>query len=58
VSVHWTGNLAIEWGDASMGTEKIWDCGDKGAERKAELTASLPRDTREARDRFLERMTT
>lgn len=40
------------------GTGKVWDCGDKGREKKAELTASLPEEIREARDRFLEEMTT
>ncbi|MFO8036333.1 MAG: hypothetical protein R6U57_06885 [Anaerolineales bacterium] len=41
-----------------VGTDKVWDCGDRGREKKANLTASLPEEIREARDLFLERMTT
>lgn len=40
-----------------VGTDKIWDCGDKGSEKKAELTAMLPEEIQEARNQFLERMT-
>jgi hypothetical protein len=40
-----------------VGTHKVWDCGDDGAGKKRELTATLPRDLREGRNRFLETMT-
>ena len=40
-----------------VGTGKVWDCGGRGREKKAVLTASLPREIQEARNRFLEKMT-
>jgi len=40
-----------------VGTGKIWDCGNRGREKKAALTASLPCEIQEARERFLEQMT-
>lgn len=39
------------------GTDKIWDCGDKGLEAKRQLIAMLPEDIREARNRFLSKLT-
>jgi hypothetical protein len=40
-----------------VGTDKIWDCGNEGAQKKAELTAMLPESIQDARNRFLESMT-
>jgi len=52
---HWDGRSDMSL--CFVGTDKIWDCGDRGAERKAELTAMLPQNVQEARNRFLEKMT-
>lgn len=52
---HWDGKSNMPL--CFVGTDKIWDCGDKGAEKKAELTALLPQDIQDARNRFLQRMT-
>ncbi|MCF7936904.1 MAG: hypothetical protein K9L28_11240 [Synergistales bacterium] len=40
-----------------VGTDKVWDCGDDGAAKKAELTAQLPEAIRTGRERFLKAMT-
>jgi hypothetical protein len=40
-----------------VGSHKVWDCGDKGFERKAELTGSLPQELQDARQRFLVTLT-
>ena len=53
----------VDWNGRSdmplcfVGTDKIWDCGDRGAAKKAQLTALLPQDIQDARNRFLEKMT-
>ena len=40
-----------------VGTHKVWDCGDQGAEKKAELTSKLPKNIRKARKDFLRSLT-
>ncbi len=40
-----------------VGTHKVWDCGDNGAERKAELTSRLPENIQKARREFLKGIT-
>jgi hypothetical protein len=40
-----------------VGSHKVWDCGDKGFERKAELTGALPQELQDARQRFLVTLT-
>jgi hypothetical protein len=40
-----------------VGSHKVWDCGDSGFERKAELTGKLPQELQEARQRFLVTLT-
>lgn len=52
---HWDGKSDMPL--CFVGTDKIWDCGDQGAEKKAELTAMLPQRIQDARNRFLESMT-
>jgi len=52
---HWDGKSDMPL--CFVGTHKVWDCGAKGLERKAELTAMLPEETREARLRFLRALT-
>lgn len=53
----------IDWdGRSSMplcfvGSHKVWDCGDSGAEKKAELTAELPQSIQTARNDFLSSLT-
>lgn len=39
------------------GTHKVWDCGDKGLEKKKELISKLPQKIQDDRNLFLERMT-
>ena len=39
------------------GSDKRWDCGDRGAEEKKRLTSLLPHDIAEAREEFLKKMT-
>ena len=36
-----------------VGSHKVWDCGDNGMEKKAELTDRLPEHIRDARHQFL-----
>jgi hypothetical protein len=52
---HWDGTSDMPL--CFVGTDKVWDCGNKGAEKKAELTAMLPQSIQDARNRFLERLT-
>jgi hypothetical protein len=40
-----------------VGTHKVWDCGDKGLEKKLELTKNLPLEFEEERVRFLQGLT-
>jgi len=40
-----------------VGTDKIWECGEDGSGKKAELTALLPKNIRKARQAFLEKLT-
>jgi len=40
-----------------VGTHKVWDCGDKGLEKKKELTKGLPVEVEEERIRFLRGLT-
>jgi len=40
-----------------VGTDKVWHCGHRGAEKKAELTSMLPQAMQDARNHFLERLT-
>jgi hypothetical protein len=40
-----------------VGTHKVWDCGDKGLEKKLELTKALPVEVEEERIRFLKGLT-
>jgi len=39
------------------GTDKIWDCGDNGRDKKKELVNKLPEHIQLARNQFLEKMT-
>ncbi len=39
------------------GTDKKWDCGDRGAEEKKKLISLLPENIARARDEFLKTMT-
>jgi len=39
------------------GSDKVWDCGDRGAEEKKRLTALLPENISKARNEFLKNMT-
>jgi hypothetical protein len=52
---HWDGKSDMPL--CFVGTHKVWDCGDQGLERKAELTAMLPQEIREARLLFLRKLT-
>lgn len=53
----------IDWDGKSdmplcfVGSHKVWDCGDNGAEKKAELTAQLPSSIQNARSDFLSLIT-
>lgn len=40
-----------------VGSHKAWDCGDSGAEKKAELTGKLPEEIQKARHQFLMSLT-
>lgn len=40
-----------------VGSDKIWNCGDDGSDKKAELTAKLPERVQDARSDFLKRIT-
>lgn len=40
-----------------VGTHKVWDCGDDGPKKKAELIAQLPKCTEDARKNFLKELT-
>ncbi|GEM_PF-531749 len=40
-----------------VGTDKIWDCGNDGSEKKTELTAQLPERIQNTRKEFLKRIT-
>ena len=40
-----------------VGSHKIWDCGDKGFEKKVEFTSMLHESIEEARKEFLKNMT-
>jgi len=40
-----------------VGSHKVWDCGDRGFEMKAELTEGLPLEIQEARQQFLVALT-
>ena len=40
-----------------VGTHKVWDCGDKGLEKKKELTKGLAFEVEEERIRFLRGLT-
>jgi transglutaminase-like putative cysteine protease len=52
---HWDGKSDMPL--CFVGTHKVWDCGDQGLERKAELTAMLPQEIRDARLVFLKKLT-
>ena len=39
------------------GSDKRWNCGNRGAEEKKRLTSLLPHDIAEAREEFLKKMT-
>jgi hypothetical protein len=40
-----------------VGSHKVWDCGDDGFEKKAELTGTLPQELQDARHQFLVTLT-
>jgi hypothetical protein len=52
---HWDGESDMPL--CFVGTHKVWDCGDQGLQRKAELTAMLPQEIRDARLLFLRKLT-
>lgn len=52
---HWDGKSDMPL--CFVGSHKVWDCGDMGAEKKAELTGTLPEKTQQARHRFLVSLT-
>ncbi|MCD6401992.1 MAG: hypothetical protein J7L73_08715 [Anaerolineales bacterium] len=52
---HWDGKSDMPL--CFVGTHKVWDCGDNGSEKKAQLTAALPKNIQEARNLFLENLT-
>lgn len=52
---HWDGQTDMPL--CFVGSHKVWDCGDSGAERKAALTGLLPEEIQEARHRFLVSLT-
>lgn len=52
---HWDGKSDMPL--CFVGSHKVWDCGDNGAEKKAELTGKLPEEIQEARHQFLVSLT-
>lgn len=52
---HWDGKTDMPL--CFVGSHKVWDCGDTGTEKKAELTGKLPVEIQEARHRFLVTLT-
>ncbi len=52
---HWDGRSDMPL--CFVGTHKIWDCGDDGLEKKAQLIEMLPQEIREARHLFLIKLT-
>jgi len=52
---HWDGKSDMPL--CFVGSHKVWDCGDNGAGKKAELTEKLPVKIQEARHRFLVELT-
>ena len=52
---HWDGKSDMPL--CFVGTHKVWDCGDEGLEKKAQLTAMLPKEISEARLLFLRKLT-
>lgn len=52
---HWDGKSDMPL--CFVGTHKVWDCGDEGLQRKAQLTAMLPKEMLEARLLFLRKVT-
>ena len=52
---HWDGKYDMPL--CFVGSHKVWDCGDNGSEKKAELTGKLPVEIQEARHRFLVALT-
>jgi len=52
---HWDGKSDMPL--CFVGSHKVWDCGDNGAEKKAELTGKLPNGIQKARHQFLVALT-
>jgi len=52
---HWDGKSDMPL--CFVGSHKVWDCGDNGAEKKAELTGKLPNGIQGARHQFLVALT-
>ena len=52
---HWDGKSDMPL--CFVGSHKVWDCGDNGFEKKAELTGQLPEEIQKARHQFLVSLT-
>jgi hypothetical protein len=52
---HWNGKSDMPL--CFVGSHKIWDCGDNGPKKKAELIGKLSKDIQEARHQFLVSLT-